>query len=354
MAPGYTAAVIAPACATRAWAADPGMLPLTPATIHTALRAAHQAGALNLPLPGGGKTLRRWQALAELAAADLSLARLAEGHADAVAILAELAGPGGAAAEPTDMWGVWAAEPPGTQIQAVRGVSGWRLTGRKPWCSCARLIDRALITAHAEDGRRLFAVSVADTIAVPGTWSAVGMAASGSLAVDLLDVPAAAVGGPRAYLDRPGFWHGGAGVAACWYGGALGAARTLLGAARRRDVGPHALAHLGAVDAVVTGLAAWLQVAAVQIDDDPHDSTGQAELRARRLRAGAEAGATEVLDRVGRALGAGPLCLDPVHAQRAADLTVYLRQSHAERDLADLGALAARDAVWGAAWDAGW
>ena len=328
-------------------------MPLTSATIGGALRSAHDAGALDLPLPGGGSTLQRWQSLAELAAADLSLARLAEGHADAVAILAELAGSGSAAAAPGAIWGVWAAEPPGSQVQAVRDTGGWRLTGRKSWCSGAGLIDRALITALAEDGRRLFAVDVPDTIPVPGTWRAVGMAASGSLAVDLPGVRAAAVGGPGAYLARPGFWHGGAGVAACWYGGALGAARSLLGAARRRDVGPHALAHLGAVDAIVTGLAAQLQVAAAQIDGDPQDA-GHAEARARRLRARVEAGAAEVLDRVGRALGAGPLCLDPVHAQRAADLPVYLRQSHAERDLADLGALAARDAAWDAAWDRTW
>jgi len=50
-----------------------------------------------------------------------------------------------------------------------------------------------------------------------------------------------------------------------------------------------------------------------------------------------EAAATVTMDRVGRALGAGPLCADAVHAARVADLTVYLRQSHAERDLAALG-----------------
>ena len=47
--------------------------------------------------------------------------------------------------------------------------------------------------------------------------------------------------------------------------------------------------------------------------------------------------ATEVLERTGRALGAAPLALDPEHGKRVADLTVYLRQSHAERDLAELG-----------------
>ncbi len=35
------------------------------------------------------------------------------------------------------------------------------------------------------------------------------------------------------------------------------------------------------------------------------------------------------------------LCRDGEHAARVADLTVYLRQSHAERDLQHLGALAA-------------
>ena len=31
--------------------------------------------------------------------------------------------------------------------------------------------------------------------------------------------------------------------------------------------------------------------------------------------------------------------MDPVHAARVADLTLYLRQHHAERDLAALGRL---------------
>ena len=56
----------------------------------TAFTDAVESGRLNLPLPGGGRTRERWAALADLAEEDLSLARLAEGHADALAILAEL------------------------------------------------------------------------------------------------------------------------------------------------------------------------------------------------------------------------------------------------------------------------
>ena len=53
------------------------------------------------------------------------------------------------------------------------------------------------------------------------------------------------------------------------------------------------------------------------------------------------------MSRVGRALGAGPLGHDEAHGRRVADLTVYLRQHHAERDLAQLGTLVAeRGTAW--------
>jgi len=81
-----------------------------------------------------------------------------------------------------------------------------------------------------------------------------------------------------------------------------------------------------------------LDVAAADIDADPKDG---GQLRTLRVRALVEAVGSEVVARVGRALGAGPLCHDAAHARRVADLTVYLRQHHAERNLAELGALVA-------------
>ena len=58
--------------------------------VAAAFARAVESGRLNLPLPGGGRTRERWAVLAQLAEEDLSLARLAEGHTDALAILAEL------------------------------------------------------------------------------------------------------------------------------------------------------------------------------------------------------------------------------------------------------------------------
>jgi hypothetical protein len=112
---------------------------------------AVRSGRLDLPLPGSGWTRERWAALAALAEEDLSLARLAEGHSDADAILAEL----GASPLPVGTrWGVWAAQPPGPGLIATRIGHGWRLDGIKQYCSGARSCTDALVTGGG-DGRPL-------------------------------------------------------------------------------------------------------------------------------------------------------------------------------------------------------
>jgi alkylation response protein AidB-like acyl-CoA dehydrogenase len=309
-----------------------------------AFAAAVESGRCELPLPGSGATAERLAALADLAEQDLSLARLGEGHADAVAILAELGGPPPA---PGSRWGVWAANPPGPNVTAERRDGTWMLSGTKQYCSGARICTHALVTAATADGQRLFALTVAELEPRDGTWPATGMAGSDTLDVGFPGVPGDPVGPPGGYTDRPGFSHGGVGVAACWYGGARGVARTLLSAAGKRDVGPHALAHLGAVDLGLHTAWAALAAAAREIDADPGDLRGDGPLRALRVRALTEAVATDVLARTGRALGAGPLGHDEAHSRAVADLTVYLRQHHAERDLARLGELVTeRGAGW--------
>jgi alkylation response protein AidB-like acyl-CoA dehydrogenase len=306
-----------------------------------AFAAAVASGRLDLPLPGSGATRRRWAAFADLATEDLSLARLAEGHADAVAILTELSG---TKPEAGSRWGVWAASPPGANVTASRKDGTWILRGTKQYCSGARICTHALVTAAADDGPRLFAVPVAGLEPVPGSWPATGMAGSDTLDVSFPTVPAEPVGPPCGYTDRPGFSHGGVGVAACWYGGARAIGRTLLTAAAKRDIGPHALAHLGAVDIALRVARATLDQAADEIDADPGDQRGEGAARALRVRSLAEAVATDVLARTGRALGAGPLSHDEAHSRAVADLTVYLRQHHGERDLARLGELVASSA----------
>ncbi|MCX5045422.1 acyl-CoA dehydrogenase [Aldersonia sp. NBC_00410] len=300
------------------------------------LRDLEHAGELELPDPGAGRTWERWERLAGLARRDTVLGRLAEAHADAVAILHELDGP---PPERAQLWGVWAAEPPSPVLDAIPDGDRVLLNGRKLWCSGASICDHALITARAGDERALYAVDLREPSVrvVPDTWHAVGMADSDSGAVEFDHTPAVVVGKPGEYLRRAGFWHGAIGVAACWYGAACAVADPLHRKIAEGRSDEHGAAHLGAVAAVLHAAGAVLRGAAAEVDADPFDHRHTARLRALRVRAVVEQTATEVIDRVGRALGAGPLCADPEHARRVADLTVYLRQSHAERDLAMLG-----------------
>ncbi|CAN3127042.1 acyl-CoA dehydrogenase [Mycobacterium sp. smrl_JER01] len=297
-------------------------------------------GDLDLPLPGRGRTAQRWERLSGFTEADIVAGRLAEAHTDAVAILAELGGPAPGAGQ---LWGVWAAE--SGQFELHADDSGGRavLDGTKPWCSGAGVCSHALVTAMLPSGQRgLYAVDLADpgVQPLPSAWTNTGMSESDTRAVRFDSAPAVAVGAPGRYLSRPGFWHGAVGVAACWLGGARAVAATLYERVRHGQVDAHIAAHLGAVDAALTAAAATLAAAAVDVDADPSDLGGRAELVARRARAVVETAVDETLSRTARALGPAPLCADPVHAKRVADLSIYVRQSHAERDLERLGLVA--------------
>ncbi|WP_244444020.1 PIG-L family deacetylase [Clavibacter michiganensis] len=302
--------------------------------------------------PGAGGTADLWEALATLAAADLGIARTVEPHLDALAILdqeREDAGGDGASrddAHPGDAaartWGVFAAEGGGDPLTAVSDTSGSetvRLSGTKPWCSLAGSLTHALITAAVDDGSRgLFAVDLRQdgVEVVPGAWVARGLVEVPSGPLRLRDVSARRVGAPGWYLERPGFHWGGIQVAACWYGGAVGLARTLLRAASREGADRLLLMHLGAVDAALDGARASLAEAALLVDRG-RASGEEGRLLAKRVRAVVARAVDETLTHVAHALGPAPLAQDADHAKRVADLGLYVRQHHAERDDASLG-----------------
>nr|WP_298377150.1 acyl-CoA dehydrogenase family protein [uncultured Halomonas sp.] len=321
--------------------ANPALQSRLPATDIEALGASLEylidAGADRMPLPGQGGTLSRWQTLADVAGLDLSLVKLFEGHTDALAIIAEH---DACALVPADArWGMWAAEPPFARVEIEQSCDAngndVTISGRKAWCSGAPILTHGLMTAWQDGAQRLVAVAL-DQPGVNVTsqgWEAVGMAATASVEVEFDHARAQLIGPAGGYLDRPGFWQGGAGIATCWFGGARALGETLR--ARAKDNGnAHLLAHLGAVDVALESARATLREAAGWIDAHPRQS---AQLVAMRARAVIEQVVNEVIHHTGRALGAGPYCRDPAFAQRMADLPVFLRQSHAERDLEALG-----------------
>lgn len=302
-------------------------------------RLLTQLANASFPLPGRGHTVERWRQLAELAGQDLSLAKLLEAHADAVAILNDLHAPELYA--PNQLWAVWAASDPRANLTARRDQAGrWLLSGQKAWCSGHDVATHALVTAQEPDNApRLLAVA----LDAPGitsnssTWAGLGMRAVSTARLSFEDVPAQSVGASGAYLERPGFWHGGGGITACWWGGATAVGERLRTALAPQR--PHAAAQLGRVDALLSAGAHVLRGLARQIDADPAASHIAEVFAARRF---IRSMALDVVERVCDALGPGPLCGDAAFAQRCADLQVWVRQHHAGGDDEALGGMAHR------------
>ncbi|TFD29555.1 acyl-CoA dehydrogenase [Cryobacterium cryoconiti] len=307
-----------------------------------ALELSRTLGA-SVPRPGSGQTLRLFETLATLAAMDLTAARVAEAHLDALSILdqaaldpAVLVADGGT--EPT--WGVFAAEGAGARLVArPTGAQQWRLDGTKPWCSLAGSLSHALITAHTSPTtRRLFVVALADPGITARTdmWVGRGLPGVPSGPVEFQDIAARPVGADGWYLRRPGFAWGGIGVAACWWGGAVGLARRVWESVLEREPDQIALAHLGALDLALTAARTSLAAAAAAIDAGEAGGE-QGALLAARVRGQVAHTVDAVITRAGHALGPAPLAFDARHAARVADLQLYVRQHHAERDDAALG-----------------
>lgn len=287
-----------------------------------------------LPLPGGGETARRHAALMEIGRHDLSLARLAEAHWDAVAILAEA----GKLPVPGALYGVWASEIPGKTLTMEQHEGGAAVSGTKRFCTGAGLVDRALVTV----GERPWLVDLdvrahAHLLTIDSSdWKTAAFAETKTATVTFERVPVAAeayVGGERWYLDRPGFWSGACGPASCWAGGAMGLLDFAL-SQKRNDA--HTTAHVGAIAADGWALRSFLERAGVEIDGHPDDARANC-VTALTLRHLVEQAGTDILRRVARAFGPAPMAMDESIGRRYAELDLYLRQSHGERDLEELG-----------------
>jgi alkylation response protein AidB-like acyl-CoA dehydrogenase len=284
-----------------------------------------------IPLPGSGHTPARHRKLFDLGREDLSLARLAEAHWDAVAILAEA----GHQPQPGAIYGVWAAEAP----DKVLNLDNFAITGRKPFCSGAGIVDRALVTVTQPEAllvdidlrERGNALIFDDTAWKTSAFAETKTSLAAFNAIEIHETNI--VGEPGFYLDRFGFWHGACGPAACWAGGATGLVDWAI--AQKRD-DPHTLAHLGAMQAAVWSMQSCLQTAGQEIDAT-WPNIPAAQIRALTLRHLIEQACTDILRRLARAFGPAPLAMDEPLSRRYQELDLYVRQSHAERDLEILG-----------------
>ncbi len=293
-----------------------------------------------VPPMGAGLSIARLSFLTTVARHDLGLARLIEGHLDATQILREA----GCPAETDKLYAIWASGGPADTTDLKedrpRDVNAG-LTGSKPFCSGSDIVDRALVYVYPAE--QLVDINMRGTGSQEnlkfeaGQWISTAFAQTHNWTVRFEGLPVSddsRIGGHKWYFDRAGFCLGALAPAACWTGGAMG----LVDSVRQRTLNDgHARAHLGAMVSSVCSMNAMLGWGADQIDADPENSSGSMFPTALLVRHHIERACTDILDRFGRTLGPRPFAFESVNARRIAELTLYIRQCHAERDMEELG-----------------
>jgi hypothetical protein len=275
-------------------------------------------------------------ALAEVGTVDLCLARLVEGHADALRIFDQAGARPGAGS-----YGVWASRSAGTGLRATPTASGWTLEGELRFASGIGLIDRCLVSAVVGDHHLLFDVDLdahADDLDVDeSSWNTVVMDATRSFTVRVcLQVAGRCqVGGTDFYLSRPGFAIGGLGVAAVWAGGAMQVVDAVVEGLRAFTPTVHQQRRLGLMAQAVWTAETAVSSTAAALDAFPPDRIG-AEID--RARTAVVLGCDTVLQHAAVVVGAGGLSTHPRLVRACGDLAIYIRQHHVDAVTSRLGA----------------
>ena len=362
-----SARALAPSIAARAAAADRG-----DATLAPDIDDLHAAGLLRAPLSAGtGGVGLCWQAgsvadgvdvLRLLGRANLAVARLFEGHVNAVKLVMLLGAPRvqariARAVRAGALMGVWGAD--GARPVHLRpdGIR-FRLEGAKRFTSGLGLVSLAVLSVTDADGAVQLVVAPAHDAgrADPTTWQVSGMRATASGDFDasgLMLGPDALLGGPGDYHREPHFLGGVWRYAAAQLGGLealVEALRTDL-AARGRLSDPHQAARFARSAMACETARLWVRKAALTVeapDADPDTAT-----RAVLARLIVERAASETMTEVGRALGAAAHFTDHPVERLRRDLGFYLCQAAPDQALhAAAVALAARADPVGDFWTA--
>jgi hypothetical protein len=279
-------------------------------------------------------------ALAEVARVDLCLARLVEGHADALRIL----DPAGARPRP-GVYGVWASRSAGTGVGARANGTGWHLDGELRFASGIDVVDRALLPGWVDaDTHLLFDVAADAVSADRDSWRTSAMDASRSFTVTA-SMPCQAgdvVGTENFYLRRPGFLVGGLGVAAVWAGGAQSVLEQVASGLRRFTPSAHQTRRLGVMEQAVWQARTAVDATARRLPDLDGERLARETTAARTC---VVAACEQVVDEAQRIVGPGGMSGDARLARTLADLAIFVRQHHVDlaHEAAGRHALTARE-----------
>jgi hypothetical protein len=323
--------------------------PRFPAESFDALAAAGTLTATVGDASAGAGVGLEWDIVRRTAAADAAVARILDGHFNAVERLEVAAAPevrdtelARLAAEPKRLLGVWGADPapgegPPARLVGEPGNGDLRLRGAKTYCSGAGGVAAALVMVGSEEGAApsLVLVECGDAVAVDRGWyRAAGLRASESHRVVFEDAPVTAVLGAPGELARdPWFSRDAMRTAACWAGMADAAAGAALAdLAARRAGEPLAELAAGRIEATLGTIDAWVARAAAAVD-------AGAELKplSVAMRAEIDRAAKAILELAAAACGSHPFATGGRLDRARRDLETFLLQHRLEPMLQRLG-----------------
>ena len=317
--------------------------------------ALHESGLLTAVLPvrcgGVGLTgVSLSEILRSIGSGSLPLGRLFEGHVNALELVLrygnhqriQLAADEARAGK---LFGVWNTDDANGLRLIHRHGRSW-LEGRKILASGAGRIERPLVTATDENGRRLMVLpkTGGSERADLSRWTAQGMRASATGAVDFTGVeidPIEIVGGEGDYERQPWFSAGAWRFAAVHLGGM----ERLFDLLRRhlqetnRGQDPHQAARLGRAAMAIETAGLWVAQAASSTEA-PLGSRAPEQLVAyvNLARLSVEAAALELMNLVQRSVGLQAFMRPNPIERISRDLATYLRQPGPDRALTDAAA----------------
>ncbi|MBA3232698.1 MAG: hypothetical protein H0T17_01925 [Propionibacteriales bacterium] len=270
--------------------------------------------------------------LVEVARVDLCLARLVEGHADALRIIQQAGG------RPRDgVYGVWASRSAGTGVKAVDLGGTWQLSGELRFASGVDLVDRALVPVWLDRDHHLLMDIAADMVVPdPGSWQTSAMDASRTLTVrlDLESVKTEPLGSTDFYLGRPGFVVGGLCVAAVWAGGAHHVVDVVTASIRPFTMTSHQLRRIGVMEQAAWQAQTALDTVVRRLSNLPEESVAR---EIGMARSAVVTACEVVIHEATRVVGPAGLSRDVRLARALHDLSIYIRQHPLDNELERLG-----------------